>query len=763
MAGTRVNITYGSTDIIRTLPFNELLPINTEINVTAKADGYLYQKYSFDTGSQTALQIQLPKDPALDLSVTFTQDELNKFGITRNGAANKIRIRVDDIYLSGQREKSKRIIDDLLSKNVGLRFLTAYTSALSGDPLNGVPIVYETYRVLADLDNTNPDDGAIRFDKMADDDEVSRVGIAFVLPDGTRYRAPSIAGKGNVVFDNPVVQDFNLEQFAGEIAEELGDGSLATAISNSLAPRFNTLDTAVAAIPTTGGSSLTAADVWNYEIIAPQDDGQGGMTPAISAETYLDTSIPQTIQTSQAAIIAAVNGIDLSGVDLSSLSVPTAAQIATAVWAKEITADPAINAQNYLISLKADAAILLGRLTNNRANRLDRLVNDVPSLVQIQTQLEGSGSSIATLLARLTAARAAHLDADISSRLAASAYTAPPAIPAFPTVPTVAQIRAEMEKNGTSLATLITRITAARMAHLDANISSRLATSGYTAPPSLEDIWQHVPEGYDIAAIDAVEAAADDASTLITRLTMARAGNLDNLDAAISTRLATTGYTAPPAAPTVPTVSQIRTELEKAGTKLTELQSRVDTNLNASISSRLAGADYTAPDNTKITGIKTQTDKLRFTGTVDEAGTQKVAADATVTGTVESSGLTDAQASQLDSIYNETVADDDNTMTNLAEKVDAIKTDTTAIKTTTDKIGFNGSNDVKVTLDGEEVVTNAASRTASKATGFATPADITAARTAITTAITNKAVTPVNRPNRNCKNNRHSYCRYHGN
>ena len=59
-----------------------------------------------------------------------------------------------------------------------------------------------------------------------------------------------------------------------------------------------------------------------------------------------------------------------------------------------------------------------------------------------------------------------------------------------------------------------------------------------------------------------------------------------------------------------------------------------------------------------------------------------------------------------------------------------------------DKFRFTG-NDVRATLDGEEVTTNAASRTASKATGFATPANVTAATTEIKTAITNKAVTPV--------------------
>lgn len=58
----------------------------------------------------------------------------------------------------------------------------------------------------------------------------------------------------------------------------------------------------------------------------------------------------------------------------------------------------------------------------------------------------------------------------------------------------------------------------------------------------------------------------------------------------------------------------------------------------------------------------------------------------------------------------------------------------TSIKAKTDLLSFTGT-DVKATLDGEEVVTDIASRNASKATGFATPANVTDARDVITGAI----------------------------
>jgi hypothetical protein len=88
--------------------------------------------------------------------------------------------------------------------------------------------------------------------------------------------------------------------------------------------------------------------------------------------------------------------------------------------------------------------------------------------------------------------------------------------------------------------------------YLDAAISSRLATAGYTAPPTAAQI---------VAAIDGTSADLDaiigDLTTLLARLTATRAGNLDNLDAAVTSRLATEDY-----AP-APTVEQIDTALSE--------------------------------------------------------------------------------------------------------------------------------------------------------------------------------------------------------
>ena len=106
---------------------------------------------------------------------------------------------------------------------------------------------------------------------------------------------------------------------------------------------------------------------------------------------------------------------------------------------------------------------------------------------------------------------------------------------------------------------------------LDADVSSRLATAGYTAPNNAGIASILTAVDTEIAAIltavDTEVAAikartdnlpADTAATLTTiighideiesRLTVGRAALLDNLDAAVSTRLAESNYSAPPSA-----------------------------------------------------------------------------------------------------------------------------------------------------------------------------------------------------------------------
>jgi hypothetical protein len=147
----------------------------------------------------------------------------------------------------------------------------------------------------------------------------------------------------------------------------------------------------------------------------------------------------------------------------------------------------------------------------------------------------------------------------------------------------VAAIRSDLERNG------------GKLINLDATVSSRLASSAYTAPTS-------------------APTAASVASAVRTEL----GTELGRMDAAVSSRLATAGYTAPTTPPTaVQNATAVRAELA------TEL-GRVD----ATISSRATAANIPTSDITAIKG-KTDllnTDRLAQVSTVSTTGAQLAAA-----------------------------------------------------------------------------------------------------------------------------------------
>jgi hypothetical protein len=138
-------------------------------------------------------------------------------------------------------------------------------------------------------------------------------------------------------------------------------------------------------------------------------------------------------------------------------------------------------------------------------------------------------------------------------------------------IPTVVEIRTEMDSNSTKLA------------NLDATVSSRLAGSVYTAPST-------PPTAADIAS--AVWAAADKTGYSLTsaeRTAIATAVESSILNegdgqAVLNAIVAAIGNSN---VDQIALVAAIRSDLERAGGKLI--------NLDATISSRLASADYNAP------------------------------------------------------------------------------------------------------------------------------------------------------------------------
>jgi hypothetical protein len=201
-------------------------------------------------------------------------------------------------------------------------------------------------------------------------------------------------------------------------------------------------------------------------------------------------------------------------------------------------------------------------------------ISQVPAAVQTGMTAQG-----------YTTTRAAKLDnADVatSTRLASASYTTPP---------TVSAIRTELDTNSTKLDVAVgTRLAAAsytppptaaanatavrselttELGRIDATVSSRLASASYTAP--------------DNAAITAIKTKTDNLPS--------DPADESSIQAAIA---------AIPAAPSASSVANaVRTELT------TEL-GRID----VATSTRLASSGYTAPANADISAIKAKTDNL---------------------------------------------------------------------------------------------------------------------------------------------------------
>lgn len=132
------------------------------------------------------------------------------------------------------------------------------------------------------------------------------------------------------------------------------------------------------------------------------------------------------------------------------------------------------------------------------------------------------------------------------------------------------------------------------------------ASSGGVDPAALADaIWDEALSGHATAGT-AGKKLTDLANADLSSLALAAdLATVDSLVDAI--KLKTDLIPASPAATgDIPTTGAIVTAMDGSSTKLA--------NLDAAISSRLATAGYTAPDNAGIAAIQAQTDQMNFTG-----------------------------------------------------------------------------------------------------------------------------------------------------
>jgi hypothetical protein len=234
-----------------------------------------------------------------------------------------------------------------------------------------------------------------------------------------------------------------------------------------------------------------------------------------------------------------------------------------------------------------------------------------------------------------TDARLNNLDAAISTRLAASAYTAPTLSQieastilakesTVDALPTMAEIEAStILAKSANVATLQTSVNAipvnpllttdTRLNNIDVATSTRLAASAYVAPANA-----------DIAAIKAKTDTLTntDISTLATQSSVT----------ALGTPLQAADYVVPPTAAAIATqvevaiiadgdgqavLQAIADKIGNENVSATVIAAQVRTELavelariDVATSTRLATADYTAPANSDIAAIKAKTDIL---------------------------------------------------------------------------------------------------------------------------------------------------------
>jgi hypothetical protein len=266
-----------------------------------------------------------------------------------------------------------------------------------------------------------------------------------------------------------------------------------------------------------------------------------------------------------------------------TISVPTASEIATAVWGAStktitggvvdtLTTAPTVPTPSQIASqVRTELSTELSRLdvaTSTRAVAADIPTSDISAIKAKTDSLPASPAAVSDIPTADIAAIKASTDNLPSDPADQSLVEA--AISAL-SIPSVADIRTELDANSTKLA------------NLDASVSSRLASSAYTAPST-------PPTAGDIAS--AVWAAADKTGYSLTsaeRSAIAAAVESSILNegdgqAVLNALVAAIGNSN---VDQIALVAAIRADLERTGGKLI--------NLDATISSRLASADYNAP------------------------------------------------------------------------------------------------------------------------------------------------------------------------
>lgn len=589
------------------LPWSGFLPGNSIIKLTAKAIGYLPHKQTINTATTHVLEIHPNKNPNIDLGVAITGAEESKFGISL--ASGVCTINVGEIDLNSQFEKTKRLVDMILSTMTGLDFFHEYNADGSlDDTLEGLPIEFGSDRIV--MKTTH-----LKFMKLStlSANQITRLGSAVFDENGNRYSA--VFANGSVIFDNLAVQ-------ALLTSREISKAATLTANNNTF-------------------MDALADSITDHEDFVSLENEV--LEARRNTEKILDNSI-------------------LEGRDLITEFVFNSSDI---IFNPEPSVLPTPNVQGYAVSADEvaivfrDFSLTGGSLTINFEHA------DVPT-----TSVTGDEKIFAEIGVRFENLAPQSPRENLTVDLSAVFYNGSNTVKSVDSHrDVVLAVDQPAEKASFYLGKLTQQVT---QTALNIKLNS-----------TDEDRVRLIIESFKIVKL--TERTVDDFKADVSGISGGGAS-----------------------------VADIRADLERDGGMLKRARDELITNGNVSDSHSVRKRIIDL--QTEAGAIKGKTDKLGFNSANDVKSTldgEEVATD------TASRNASKADVSGLAS----------------QSSVNTVDGIVDAIKTKTDKLQFTSSEDVKATLDGEEVTTDSASRIASKAT-VPTPPTVEA----ITNAILNKAL-----------------------
>jgi hypothetical protein len=494
------------------------------------------------------------------------------------------------------------------------------------------------------------------------------VGIATFAP-------LTLAGRGGI----GATLNIGFKPSAFDIAQEVW-GAIAS-LNNVIGTMGEVLNSATGGGGGGASASSIATAVWDRLLSGHTTTGTAGKALADAGGGSSPSTIASAVRTELSTELGRIDVASSTRASQSSVnSIPTTTLLSTDLRLDNL--DTTISSRNATTPPTVDQ--IRAELDTN-STKLD---------VAVSTRLSGAGytvpptaTQVATQVRVELGTELGRIDTGISTRLASTSYTAPPSASA---------IRSEIDTNSTKL---------------DVAISTRLASVSYTIPPTALVIAGQVRTelNTELAKITAIPA-----NPLLTT-----DNRLDNLDTAISTRLATSGYTAPISAATIANAvwtavtRSLNVDVTISSAQVTAIAIGVEAAIiNEDDSQQVIAAIVAAIGNTNITS-----------GVIASAVRSELA---TELARIDVATSTRASQLSVNSIPTTTLLSSDSRLNNL----DATISSRLASGAYT---APNNSGIAAILEDTDELQTNQGQWVT--ATGFATPTNISNAQTAIISEI----------------------------